>query len=307
MQELRFDGKTALVTGAGGNPSLGRAFAMLLAARGASVVVNDIGSKHAPGPSAAKGVADEINALGGKAVADANSVATEEGAGAMVKAALDAFGGLDIVVNNAGLCFHTPIDVISARDIARMLEVNTLGVALVSRAAWPHMKAKGYGRIVNITSGALLGMALETGYAASKGGVFSFTRALSAEGAKVGILVNSVAPGAFTRMMMSQQEEDCPLYQNAKQHMPAELVAPVVAYLAHETCPVNGECIDAVGGTVRRIYVAETQGFTDRELTIERLASRWDEVMAGAGDQLIQAGFFDLTQFRHKAYEKQGG
>src|SRR5262249_53314543 len=161
------------------------------------------------------------------------------------------------VVNNAGICINAPIEVMTTYDFQRIVEVNLLGVAFVSRAAWPHMKKKGYGRIVNITSGSLLGMALQTPYASSKGGVYSFTRSPSAEGQPYGIKVNSVAPAAFTRMIIGSQEEDCPTYQGTK-HLPAELVAPVVAYLSHESCPVTGECIEAMGGAIRRMYIAMT-------------------------------------------------
>jgi len=309
MKELRFDGKTAIVTGAGGNPSLGRVYALLLAARGANVVVNDIGSKHAPGSATAQGVVDEIIALGGKAVADTNSVATEKGANAIVQTALDAFGSVDVLVNNAGIIVNAAFDEITAGDIQRTMDVNLMGPIWVSRAAWPHMKNAGYGRIVNIVSGSMYGFALQAAYAASKGGVYSLTRAMATEGKRLGIKVNSVAPGAFTRMVIGSQEEDCRTFQGTKAHMPAEVVSPAVAFLAHEDCPVNGECFDVMGGRVRRIYMAQTQGISDPEITIEKIAARWDDVMAGTSPDIFLVTDFDGFQRHDKPYrplETQG-
>ena len=186
MDPLRFDGRTAIVTGAGGNPSLGRAHALLLAERGANVVVNDIGGDpETPGYSgtaSAQQVADEICALGGKAVFDTNSVASPEGADAIVRTALDAFGGIDILVNNAGISIAAPFDEITDRDFRRHIDINLMGPVWLCRAAWGKMREQGYGRIVNITSGAMTGFAWLTAYGTSKGGLFSFTRALAAEG-----------------------------------------------------------------------------------------------------------------------------
>lgn len=306
MGELRFDGRTAIVTGAGGNPSLGRAHALLLAARGANVVVNDIGrdplTPGYAGSASAEAVAQEIRNLGGQAVADVNSVATEEGASAVVRTAIEAFGGIDILVNNAGVSIAAGFEEMTSRDFQRHIDVNLMGPVWSCRAAWPYMRAKGYGRIVNITSGAMAGFAALVAYGTSKGGLWSLTRALAAEGAGLGIKVNAVNPGAFTRMIAAQQEATSSMYQHAQQHLPAELVSPVVAFLAHADCPVSGECIDSVGGEVRRVYLAQTPGFADRELTIETVARRWDEVMAGAAEQLIGCASFDTGQWDIKPY-----
>jgi len=283
MDELRFDGRTAIVTGAGGNPSLGRAHALLLASRGANVVVNDIGSVPETtgytGMASAEAVAQEIRDLGGKAVADSHSVAVEEEAEALIRIALDSFGSVDILVNSAGVCAMARFEELTSRDYRRHIEVNLMGSVWTSRAAWPHMRRQGYGRIVNICSGAMAGSALLGAYGVSKGGVFTLTRSLAAEGAELGIKANSVNPLAFTRMLASQQEEHSLLYREARANAPAELVAPVVALLAHESCPVSGECIEAAGGKVSRTYLAQTRGIADDALTIERLAARWDEVM----------------------------
>jgi NAD(P)-dependent dehydrogenase (short-subunit alcohol dehydrogenase family) len=305
MNELRFDGRTVIITGAGGNPSLGRAHALLLASRGANVIVNDIDAKHAPSASTAKSVAEEIVAAGGKAVHNNNSVATEEGARAIFQTAMDAFGGVDILVNNAGIIYQAAMTEISAADFQRTIDVNLMGPAWMTRAAWKHMQDKGYGRIVNITSGSMAGFALQAAYAASKGGLFSFTRATAAEGERYGIKANAVSPAGFTRMILGGQEEDCPSYQTTKNHMRPEQVSPVVAFLAHENCPVTGECIDAMGGMVRRTYLATTDGIMDPEITVEKIAKRWDEVIAGTSEQRVPYALMDAFKLHSKKYEAQ--
>jgi NAD(P)-dependent dehydrogenase (short-subunit alcohol dehydrogenase family) len=299
MNELRLDGRTAIVTGAGGNPSLGRAHALLLAARGANVVVNDIGRDpesfgYSDSASAAE-VAEEIRARGGKAAADCHSVATEEGARSVIQSAIDAFGRVDILVNNAMVSAMAPFDVMKARDVHRQIEVDLLGVIWMCRAAWPYMRAQGYGRVVNISSGAFTGAALLSAYGAAKGGVFSLTRTLAAEGAPLGIKANTVVPGAFTRGVAATIKETSPMYGAMRDQLPAELVSPVVVYLAHDDCPVSGECIEAMGGSVRRIYLAQTRGIQDRALTVEKLAQRWAEIMADADATTIGHGTIDLT------------
>jgi NAD(P)-dependent dehydrogenase (short-subunit alcohol dehydrogenase family) len=307
MSELRFDGRTAIVTGSGGNPSLGRAHAMLLAARGANVVVNDVGGDPAArgysGSASAEAVAEEIRSLGGKAVDDSHSVATEDGAEALIRTAVDAFGGVDILVNNAAICIMAWFDQLSSADVRRHIEVNLMGPVWTSRAAWPHMKKAGYGRIVNIGSGGFAGLALLGAYGVSKGGVFSLSRALAAEGAAHGIKANTVNPLAFTRMLASQQKESSSLYQDAKANLAAELVSPVVAFLAHESCPVSGECIDAAGGRVARTYLAQSAGIDDRDLTIETLAARWGEVMDEAGSHVLASGATDPSTWDVKPYQ----
>lgn len=305
-EELRFDGRAAIVTGAGGNPSLGRAHALLLAARGANVVVNDVGHdpemRHYPGQASAKAVAEEIRAAGGKAVADTHSVATPEGGEAIVRAALEAFGSVDILVNNAAISIGAPIEAMTPHDFQRHIDVNLMGAVWCCRAAWPHMRAQGYGRIVNTTSSSMTGFADQAAYATSKGGLWSLTRALAAEGVKHGIKVNAVSPGGFTRLVSSMLEDDSPLLQHSRANMPAELSSPAVAYLCHEQCPVTGECIDSAGGEVWRTYIARTQGFSDREQTIETIAERWDRIMDEAGSATLGIGGFDTSEWKIRPY-----
>lgn len=306
MDALRFDGRVAVVTGAGGNPSLGRAHALLLAERGASVVVNDIGQLPAalgyPGVASAEAVAEEIRKLGGQAVADTNSVASEAGAAGIVQTALDAFGRIDIVINNAGVCRVVAFEEMTPEDFRQSIEVNLMGTVATCRAAWPHMKAQGYGRIVNISSGSLAGFAWQTAYAAAKAGVFSFTRALAAEGGEFGILANSVIPGALTRMVLAAQAETSPWIAHAREHMPPEAVAPAVALLAHESCPFSGECLESMGGHVSRLYLARTPGFEAPGMTLETMAERWPEAMAGADPGLFRHDSADPRAWHIKPY-----
>ncbi len=306
MNELRFDGRTAVVTGAGGNPSLGRAHALLLAQRGANVVVNDIGQLPAalgyPGVACAEAVAKEIRSLGGNAVADTNSVASEEGAAAIVRTALDAFGSIDILINNAGICRVVSFEDMTPADFRQSIEVNLMGTVWTCRAAWQHMKAKGYGRIVNTSSGSMAGFAWQTAYAAAKAGVFSFTRSLAAEGAEHGIKANTITPGALTRMVLAAQQETSPWISQAREHMPPEIVSPAVAFLAHETCPFTGECIESMGGHVSRMYLAHTCGFTAPAMTIETLVERWQEAMAGTDKGILRHDDSDPRQWHIKPY-----
>lgn len=307
MEEWRFEGRTAIVTGAGGNPSLGRAHALLLGARGANVVVNDIGSdpeqRHYPGAASAEAVAAEIRAAGGKAVASTDSVATPEGAEAIVRAALDAFGSVDILVNNAGISIGAPFDVISPRDIQRQFDINLMGAVWCSRAAWTHMKSEGYGRIVNITSSSMTGFANQAAYAASKGGVWSLTRALAAEGEALGIKVNAVSPAGYTRLVISTLEDDSPLLAHSKESLPPHLSSPAVAFLAHEDCPVTGECLDSVGGEVQRCYIGRTTGFNGRDHTIETIAERWRTVMNTDGAVVVGLAAMDTSGWGLRAYD----
>lgn len=306
MAELRFDGRTAIVTGAGGNPSLGRAHALLLAKRGANVVVNDIGKLPEalgyPGVASAEAVAEEIRALGGNAVADTHSVATAEGSAAIVQTAIDSFGSIDILVNNAGLCRVVSFEEMTPEDFRQSIEVNLMGTVQTCRAAWPHMKAKGYGRVVNISSGSMAGLAWQTAYAAAKAGVFSFTRSLAAEGADYGIKANSLIPGALTRMVLAAQAETSPWIIEAREKLPPELVSPAVAFLAHESCPFTGECIESMGGHVSRLYLARTSGFETRAMTIETMAERWEEAFAGTAEGIFRHDDMNPREWNIKPY-----
>jgi NAD(P)-dependent dehydrogenase (short-subunit alcohol dehydrogenase family) len=281
MNELRFDGQVAVVTGAGGNPGLGRSHAMLLAARGAKVVVNDLGV----GPDGsgrqranAEAIVDEIRAAGGEAIADLHSVADEANAKAVVQTALDAWGKIDILVNNAGIGVVAGFDAITSNDIQRLINVHLMGHIWMSRAAWPHMIESGYGRIVNTTSGGMFGMQGLTVYAAAKFGIFGLTRGLAMEGAAHNIKVNALSPGAATRSGPRFFTMAPEIQKAYDAQFTAERVSPAIAYLAHESCRVSGALFDAGGGNVSARLICATPGIDNLDLSAEDVRDNLDEI-----------------------------
>jgi NAD(P)-dependent dehydrogenase (short-subunit alcohol dehydrogenase family) len=274
---MRFDGKVALVTGAG--RGLGRSHALLLAARGASVVVNDLGGDTTGAGSSASPANDvvaEIKRAGGQAVANHDDVATA--ADAVVQAAIDAFGKLDIVVNNAGINVAAAFDSADVvHQIRRHMEVNFFGAAAVAAAAWPHLVASGAGRIVNTASPTIVGWEGQTPYVTSKAAIFGFTRCLSLEGKSVGIRVNAIAPTAYTRMA---EEADLPdsLKEKLKDTMTPSMASQLVAYFAHEDCSVTGETFLTQGGLMQRIALAINDGYANPEVTPEDIAAHLEDI-----------------------------
>lgn len=280
MGEVRLDGRVALVTGAG--RGLGRAHARLLAAHGAKVVVNDpgVGLGGEGGDQApARDVVAEIEAAGGTAVANFDTVATEAGAGAMVQQAIDSFGRIDIVVNNAGNFFtrHSFTET-SSDSFATIWQVHVMGTVNVIRAAWPHLVAQGYGRIINTASHTgYLGSRNNLEYSTAKAAIHGLTRTLSLEAAAHGIAINAVAPGGITRPVR--------LIEGIVEKMPAgafepELVAPTVVWLSHEDCKATGEIFGVMSGTTSRIKVVETPGYCSRTPTPEAIRHAFaDEIL----------------------------
>lgn len=261
VDPLTFDRRVAVVTGAG--RGLGREYAMLFARRGARVVVNDVGTGidgRGSSASPAHAVAEEILALGGEAVADIHDVSTTAGAQALVATAVQHWGRLDIVVNNAGISILRPLTELSDDECRRVLDTHVGGTLNMSRAAWPHMVASGYGRIVNTCSDALFGDTGLSVYAAGKGAVLGLTTSLAAEGAAQGIKVNAVVPIAGTRMSLEAVEGDEQMTGVLTSLFPARHVASVVAFLAHEWVPCTGELLHAAGRRVGRIFLGATDG-----------------------------------------------
>ena len=287
MNEHRFDGRVAVVTGAG--RGLGRAYARLLAQRGASVVVNDLGgSMEGDGADAgtAAAVAGEIVAAGGVALADGSDVATPAAAQALVDAAIERFGRLDILVNNAGIIRWAGLPDADVDNLDRHLAVHVTGSFNTIRAAWPHLVERGYGRIVNTTSTGLFGLPTNLSYATAKGGVIGLTRSLATAGAAHGITLNLIAPAAVTRMAGQSGDigPDSPDSPDPGPMSPA-LVAPMVAFLAHEDCPVTGEIYAAGAGRFARIFIASTPGYLHAggEPTIEDVARGWATINDESG------------------------
>lgn len=274
-EPLNFEGRVAIVTGAG--RGIGREQALLLAARGARVVVNDLGvdpqGDH-PSEAAASGVADEIRSAGGSAIPNADSVATPAGAERIIEAALDEFGRLDIVVNNAGIVLQKDFIDATTDELARVMEINALGTMLVSRAAWPHLIEAGYGRVVNTTSGASFGVEQLCGYSASKGAVLSFTNSLALEGLPHGIRVNALAPAAATRMVLDVAAAHWPSERiDDMRPLHPRFIAPVTAYLSHETCTLSGKTLSVVAGAVGEMRLESRPLFALADPTLESIAS----------------------------------
>jgi NAD(P)-dependent dehydrogenase (short-subunit alcohol dehydrogenase family) len=269
MSDLRFDRRVAIITGAGGG--LGRAHAMELARRGAQVLVNDLGGAiDGSGSSkfAADRVVDEISAFGGIAAPNHDSVATPEGGQAIVQAALDAFGRVDILVNNAGILRDKAFHKMDETMIHSVIDVHLKGALYVSRPAYALMRAQGYGRIVNTSSASgLFGNFGQANYGAAKAGLAGLTRVLALEGAGYGIKVNAIAPIASTRMT-----ED--ILGSLAPKVSPDSVSPLVAYLAHDECAVNGHVYSVAGGRVARIFVAETHGVVLSRNTPEEIRSK---------------------------------
>jgi NAD(P)-dependent dehydrogenase (short-subunit alcohol dehydrogenase family) len=298
MNELRFDGRTVVITGAG--RGVGRSHALLFAARGANVVVADLGGKlDGSGSSTdpADEVVKEIEAAGGVAIACYASVAEEEGAASIIQAALDNFGAVDIVVNNAGIAAPLEwVEDLTLADYRRMVEVHYLGTVYVTKAAWPHMQAAGYGRIVNTTSEGALGMVPKnSSYGSAKGAVLGFTRTSALDGARFGIGVNAVAPRAQTRMSTPDilaHTYDAPeeMFHGSMAVFDPDLVSPAAVFLAHESCALTGEVLISGGGQVMRLALLESQGIRDEHMTPELVAENIDKVLDLTDAQVMTVG-----------------
>ncbi len=273
MAELTFTDRVAVITGSG--RGLGREYALLLASRGARVVVNDNGSSIVgdvsdSGP--AQDVVREIEAAGGQAIACTESVATPEGGKAIVQAALDQWGRIDILIHNAGNVRYGGLDDIPQEDFDAVLDVHLMGGFHVVRAAFPAMAAAGYGRIVLTSSiGGLYGNARCVNYGVSKAGLIGLANVTAIEGADHGIKCNSIIPAAVTRMADGL---DTSIYPP----MEPSLVSPVVGWLAHEDCSVTGEMLISVAGRVARAFVTETEGVYHPSWTIESVGEEIDAI-----------------------------
>jgi len=269
MSDLRFEGRVAIITGAGGG--LGRSHALELARRGAHVLVNDLGGAvdgSGSSMSAADRVVDEITALGGTAASNHDSVATPQGGRAIVQAAIDAFGRVDILVNNAGILRDKAFHKMDETMIEAVIDVHLKGALYVTQPAYRLMREQGYGRIVNTSSASgLFGNFGQANYGAAKAGLAGLTRVLALEGASHGIKVNAIAPIAATRMT-----ED--ILGDLAAKVSPDSVSPMVAYLAHEECMVNGHVYSVAGGRIARIFVAETHGVVLGVNTPEEIRSK---------------------------------
>ena len=280
MDTIGFDEKVAIVTGAGGG--LGREHALELARRGAKVVVNDLGGATdgtGASSSAADAVVDEITGAGGEAVANYDSVSSPEGGKAIVQTALDAFGTVDIVINNAGILRDSSFAKMTDTELRPVIDVHLLGGFYVTLPAWDVMKEKGYGRILFTTSAAgMLGNFGQANYGAAKAGLWGLSNVLAQEGRKYGIRSNAIAPIAKTRMT----EE---LFGPMMDFFAPEQVTPAALYLVSEDAP-SGEVLTVGGGRVGRMFLGVTPGwFAGMGVTpsVEDVAAHAEEILSTEG------------------------
>jgi NAD(P)-dependent dehydrogenase (short-subunit alcohol dehydrogenase family) len=304
--EVRFDGRVAIVTGAG--RGIGRAHAHALAARGAKVIVNDLGgtlSGDGDDPAPAAAVAREIVAAGGDAVANSDDVATEAGASSIVASALERYDRVDVVVTNAGNLAVDQMPSVRMDQLNKHLDIHVVGTFNVTRAAWGHMAQQGYGRVVMTTSVGLFGGAFLISYSTAKGGVVSLGRSLAIAGVEHGIKVNLLAPVADTRMVndaeLRARSNIPPLEEGAEPdpNRSPEQVAPMMLVLAHERCPVNGEILEAGLGRFARVFIGETAGIVAPDLGPEGVLARWSEIVDESGYK-THASTKDAITFRER-------
>jgi len=300
---IRYDGKVAIVTGAG--QGLGRSHALALAERGARVVVNDLGgAKDGTGGSseAAKAVVAEIEAAGGEAVANGANVAKFDEVQAMVQQAMDAWGRVDILVNNAGILRDKSFGKGSMEDFRLVLDVHLLGTVYCTKAVWDIMKAQAYGRIVVTTSSSgLYGNFGQANYGSAKMGVIGMMNTLAQEGAKYDIRINALAPTAGTRMTEGLMPE------KAFELLTPETVTPAVLYLVSEDSPAR-TILAAGAGSYAVAKIVETEGrwLPEAEQTPEGIAAHWDEITATAGERALNAGFEQTAKMLTQAAEGLG-
>lgn len=273
---IRFDGRVAIVTGAGAG--LGRSHALALAARGAKIVVNDLGgARDGTGASlsAAEAVVDDIRAAGGEAIADGADVTDERAVAAMVDAATKQWGRVDILINNAGILRDKSFAKMAVADFRAVIDVHLVGTAICTKAVWEIMRAQTYGRIVCTASpSGLYGIFGQANYGAAKSGMIGFMNALHLEGAKYDIRVNVLSPSAKTRMT-----EDLAIPPEALEMMTSEAVTAGLLYLVSEDAPSRAILSCAAGGYARA-YVAETEGvyLPPDEQTPENVAANWETI-----------------------------
>lgn len=306
MARMTFENDVVIITGAG--RGLGREHALAFAARGAAVVINDPGvAMDGSGgeASVAQQVADEIIAAGGRAVADTNSVASEEGAAAIVQTALDNFGTPTVLVNNAGIIHYAELADISADDWRKMQAVTLDGSFFMTRAVWPHFKAANYGRVICTTSNAgFAGSETLVHYGAAKLGVAGFTKALAREADGTGITVNAIAPMAVTRMNRdaffdgaeAEAGKDSDWQEEIRSGKlpigPGSIISPTVLWLAHRSTAINGEIFSTSSGKVARVAFVVGQGYFNPDHGPEELRDNVDAVRT-LGDALDPVSLMD--------------
>ena len=277
------EGRVVVVTGSGGG--LGRQHALLFAQRGAKVVINDLGGSRdgtGAGSEMADNVVQEIKDAGGEAVANYDNVATPEGGKGVIQTAVDAFGTVDIVVNNAGILRDVTFHKMEDAQFDSVVKVHLYGTYYVTRAAWPLLREKGYGRVVVTTStSGLYGNFGQSNYGAAKLGVVGLINTLALEGRKYNITANAIAPIAATRMTEDIMPEEM------LAALDPAFVSPLVVHLASEECTDSGEVVLAGGGNYARVHFSQAIGANFPGVpSVDDIASQWDTVMNMEGAQL---------------------
>ena len=273
MADVSFENRVVIVTGAGNG--LGKAYALELGKRGAKVVVNDLGGAvdgSGSGNSPADDVVNEIIENGGEAVANYDSVATKDGGESIVQTAVDSFGTVDAVINNAGILRDKSFANMTEEEFSLIIEVHLKGTYFVTQPAFKIMKENNYGRIVNVASPSGIFGNFGQNYGAAKMGIVGLTNVLAIEGAKYNIKVNVIAPTAYTRMTEALLPED------VGKLFSAELVTPMVTYLASEACEPTHEIFGVAAGRFARIGIITHEGYVNTEATAEDIANNIEEI-----------------------------
>lgn len=303
MAEIRYDGRVAIITGAGSG--LGRAYALLLASKGARVVVNDLGGTvdgTGSGSAAAELVCNEIKEAGGEAVPNFNSVAEWDQAQNIIKTAMDAYGKVDILINNAGILRDKSIMKMDPADWEIIQKVHLWGAFWCTKAAFPIMREQSYGRIISTASAAgLYGNFGQTNYGAAKLGIAGLMNTCKHEGAKYNIMANTIVPIAGTRLTASVMPP------NVLEKLKPDYVVPMVGWLSSEQCTVSGKMMTAGAGYFSRAAIMEGPGVffdPERDITVEMVAEKMDQIMDMAGAVEFEGAMDQTTKaFSHLKFD----
>ena len=302
MDEINFKGRVAIVTGAGGG--LGKAHALELARRGARVVVNDLGSSvdgEGGTLSAAQAVADQINGSGGEAITDGANVTRDEDVAAMVGTAMDRWGRVDILINNAGILRDKTLHKMSMDDFRLVINVHLIGSALCTHTVWPIMREQAYGRILFTSSpSGLHGIFGQANYGAAKAGMIGLMNALHLEGSKYNIHTNLLAPSARTRMT-----ENIGIPEAILEQLTPEAITAAAMFLASEGAP-SRQIISCAGGGYSAAHIVETGGIylPAEQQTAEQIAARWPEISATQDLKFYTDSSGPMMNFMTKAQQQ---